>query len=104
MWGLGGKEASRDPWGSEAMLGFEGLSVFASWMARTAHDKPFHPPVLFSSFIWVRGAGDGGNCTVVVISRVSSGAGIRFSQARAGLSTTHCSLARFPLFPHRACT
>lgn len=55
-------------------------------MARAAHDKPFHPPVLFSSFIWVRGAGDGGSCAVVVISRVSSGAGILFSQASAGLS------------------
>lgn len=96
MWGLGGKEASRDPWGSEATLGFEGRSVFASWMARTAHDKPFHPPVLFSSFIWVRGAGDGGSCEVVVISRVSSGAGILFSQASAGLSLLIALSLPFP--------
>lgn len=99
MWGLGGKEASRDLWGSEATLGFEGLSVFASWMARTAHDKPFHPPVLFSSFIWVRGAGDGGSCTVVVISRVSSGAGILFSQASAGLSLLIARSLSFPFSP-----
>lgn len=66
-------------------------------MARTAHDKPFHPPVLFSSFIWVRGAGDDGSCAVVVISRVSSGAGILFSQASAGLSLLIAlSLSPFP--------
>lgn len=102
MWGLGGKEASRDPQ-KRATLGFEGLSVFASWMARTAHDKPFHPPVLFSSFIWVRGAGDGWSCAVVVISRVSSGAGILFSQASAGHLPLLIALSLSP-FPHRACT
>lgn len=96
--GLGWRGASRDPWGSEATLGFEGLCVFASWMARTAHDKPFHPPVLFSSFIWVRGAGDGGSCTVVVISRVSSGAGILFSKPAQGchFSLLSRSLSPFP--------
>lgn len=51
--GVDGNGESRGAKGSEASPGFEGLSIFSSWAARTAHTNCTPFPVLFSSFIWV---------------------------------------------------
>lgn len=48
MWGLVGKDESNGAEGSEASPGFEGLSVLASWMARTAYTNSIPPSSFYS--------------------------------------------------------
>lgn len=93
MWSLVGKDESRGPQGSEASPGFEGLSILASWMARTAYTNSTSPfLVLFSSFIWV-GWGARGS------SRVSFGARLSLPRPVRG-----CHLPLLFPFLHSVCT
>lgn len=91
MWGLDGKDESRGAQCRKACRGFEGLCIFASWMARTAHTNSTPLPVLFSSFIWVGWSGE--------IFRVSSRAGLSSPRSVQGCHF----LLLFP-FPQRVCT
>lgn len=85
MWGLDGKDESRGAECREACRGFEGLSIFASWMARTAHTNSSPLPVLFSSFIWI--GWSGGEFSVFLPEQGFH----RLGQCRA--VTSHCSFS-----------
>lgn len=87
---MDGNSESRGANGSEASPGFEGLSAFSSWEARTAHPSCTPFPVLLSSFIWVGVGGEWKNSPAFLPERRSP---------RVGPCRAVTSLGFSPPFP-----